>query len=102
MLLGRLESRQGGTSPDGRPIDRVWIVPLRRRNTAITIAENLGWPSAKALSAQLEVGIEPWSPWWGRPSNGGQGGSSHCTDKSDQNAPRRPAYSLVSTTFSPG
>lgn len=40
-------------SPDGRPAERVWIVRLRRGSRAVTIADNLGWPSANALATQL-------------------------------------------------
>jgi hypothetical protein len=41
-------------SPDGRPADRVWTVRLRRGQRTVTIADNLGWPSATALAAQLD------------------------------------------------
>ncbi|HET6874844.1 MAG TPA: hypothetical protein VFH70_08705 [Acidimicrobiales bacterium] len=41
-------------SPDGRPLQRVWLVSLRRADLVVTVAENLGWPSASALAAQLE------------------------------------------------
>jgi hypothetical protein len=47
------------TSPDGRPADRVWIVRLRRADKAVTIADNLGWPSASALAGQLEAVLYP-------------------------------------------
>lgn len=41
------------TSPDGRPTDRVWTVQLRRGPRTVTIADNLGWPSAATLADQL-------------------------------------------------
>ena len=42
------------TSPDGRPPERIWTVRLRRGQRTVTIADNLGWPSATALADQLE------------------------------------------------
>jgi hypothetical protein len=42
------------TSPDGRPTERVWTVTLRRGLHTVVIADNLGWPSARALAQQLE------------------------------------------------
>lgn len=42
------------TSPDGRPVQRVWAVRLRRGQRVVVIANDLGWPSATALAAQLE------------------------------------------------
>jgi hypothetical protein len=47
------------TSPDGRPPDRVWTVQLRRDNTIVIIADNLGWPSANALARQLTNLLNP-------------------------------------------
>ena len=47
------------TSPDGRPADRVWTVRLRRGHHTVTIADNLGWPSATALAGQLDQLINP-------------------------------------------
>ena len=41
-------------SPDGRRAQRVWTVRLRRGRRTVVIAEDLGWPSAHALAAQLE------------------------------------------------
>lgn len=46
-------------SPDGRPVERVWTVRLRRREVTVTVAEDLGWPSASALAAQLETLLYP-------------------------------------------
>jgi len=42
------------TSPDGRDASRVWLVRLRRGRRVVTIADNLGWPSAYALATELE------------------------------------------------
>ena len=47
------------TSPDGRAARRVWTVALRRGTKAVTIADNLGWPSAHALARQLEDLLDP-------------------------------------------
>jgi hypothetical protein len=49
------------TSPDGRDTNRVWLVRLRRGPRAVTIATDLGWPSAYALATQLEqlLGARP-------------------------------------------
>jgi hypothetical protein len=41
-------------SPDGRPPQRVWTVRLRRGTHTVTIADNLGWPTAAALAEQLD------------------------------------------------
>jgi hypothetical protein len=41
-------------SNDGRPPERVWTVRLRRGQRTVTIADNLGWPSATALADQLQ------------------------------------------------
>ncbi len=41
-------------SPDGRPVQRVWTVRLRRGEHVVLIADDLGWPSAKALAGQLD------------------------------------------------
>lgn len=42
------------TSPDGRPVSRVWSVRLRRGQQVVVIADDLGWPSANALADALE------------------------------------------------
>lgn len=47
------------TSPDGRPTDRVWTVRLRRGPTTVTIADDLGWPSANTLADQLNNLLHP-------------------------------------------
>lgn len=47
------------TSPDGRPTDRVWVVRLRRGPRTVTIADNLGWPSANTLAGQLNDLLAP-------------------------------------------
>ena len=47
------------TSPDGRPTDRVWVVRLRRGPRTVTIADNLGWPSAASLADQLNDLLTP-------------------------------------------
>ncbi len=47
------------TSPDGRPVQRVWTVQLRRGQQVVVIANNLGWPSANALAAQLHNLLHP-------------------------------------------
>lgn len=41
------------TCSDGRPVERVWTVRLRRGQRVVVIAEALGWPSANALAGQL-------------------------------------------------
>ena len=41
------------TSVDGRPVERLWTVRLRRGTRAVVIADNLGWPSANALAHEL-------------------------------------------------
>jgi hypothetical protein len=46
-------------SPDGRPAERVWTVRLRRGTHTVTIADNLGWPTATALAHQLEQLLSP-------------------------------------------
>lgn len=46
-------------SPDGRPAERVWTVRLRRGTRTVTIADNLGWPTATALADQLEQLLRP-------------------------------------------
>jgi hypothetical protein len=40
-------------SPDGRPAERVWTVQLRRGEHRVSIADDLGWPTANALAQQL-------------------------------------------------
>ncbi len=46
-------------SLDGRRVQRVWTVRLRRGHRTVVIAEDLGWPSANALAAQLEDLLGP-------------------------------------------
>ena len=50
------------TSPDGRPVRRVWTVRLRRGHNVVVIADDLGWPSAQALAGQLNDLLHPGSP----------------------------------------
>jgi hypothetical protein len=40
-------------SGDGRPAERVWTVRLRRGRRTVTLAGDLGWASATALSEDL-------------------------------------------------
>jgi len=40
-------------SKDGRPVDRSWTVRLRRGKRVVVVAAGLGWPSASALSQEL-------------------------------------------------
>jgi hypothetical protein len=47
------------TSPDGRPVQRVWTVRLRRGQRVVVIADDLGWPSANALAGQLDDLLRP-------------------------------------------
>ncbi len=47
------------TSPDGRPVQRVWTVRLRRGEHIVVIANDLGWPSANALAGQLDDLLHP-------------------------------------------
>ncbi|MDQ3781895.1 MAG: hypothetical protein M3349_03035 [Actinomycetota bacterium] len=47
------------TSPDGRPVQRVWTVRLRRGEHVVVIANDLGWPSANALAGQLHDLLRP-------------------------------------------
>jgi len=47
------------TSPDGRPVQRVWTVRLRRGEHVVVIANDLGWPSANALTGQLNDLLHP-------------------------------------------
>lgn len=54
-------------SPDGRPADRVWAVRLRRGPMAVTIAGDLGWPTATALADQLQQLLHPTRPERGAP-----------------------------------
>jgi len=46
-------------SRDGRPVERVWTVRLRRGHQVVVIAEDLGWPSATALAGQLDDLLRP-------------------------------------------
>lgn len=46
-------------SPDGRGVQRVWAVRLRRGQRVVVIAEALGWPSATALAGQLDDLLHP-------------------------------------------
>ncbi|MGI8806603.1 MAG: hypothetical protein ACR2KK_01870 [Acidimicrobiales bacterium] len=46
-------------SPDGRPVQRVWAVRLRRGQRVVVIADGLGWPSATALAGQLDDLLHP-------------------------------------------
>ncbi|MDP9389143.1 MAG: hypothetical protein M3Q48_14800 [Actinomycetota bacterium] len=48
-------------SPDGRPAARVWSVRLRRGRRVVVIADDLGWPSAKALAGALNDLLRPGS-----------------------------------------
>jgi hypothetical protein len=48
-------------SPDGRPVQRVWTVRLRRGQEIVVIADDLGWPSAHALAGALDDLIRPRS-----------------------------------------
>lgn len=47
------------TSPDGRRVQRVWSVRLRRGQRIVVIADDLGRPSARALAGQLEDLLRP-------------------------------------------
>ncbi len=47
------------TSPDGRPVSRVWTVRLRKDHRTVTVADGLGWPSANALARQLDDLLAP-------------------------------------------
>jgi hypothetical protein len=49
-------------SPDGRAIQRVWTLQLRRHDRVVVIAEGLGWPTANALARQLTQLITDTSP----------------------------------------
>jgi len=49
------------TSPDGRPVERVWTVRLRRGQDIVVIANDLGWPSANALAGALDDLLRPSS-----------------------------------------
>ena len=46
-------------SPDGRPVQRVWTVRLRRGQHIVIIANDLGWPTANALAQQLHHLLHP-------------------------------------------
>lgn len=48
-------------SPDGRPVERVWTVRLRRGKDIVVIADDLGWPSANALAGALDDLLRPSS-----------------------------------------
>jgi len=48
-------------SPDGRPVQRVWTVQLRRGRQVVVIADDLGWPSANALAGALNDLLRPKS-----------------------------------------
>lgn len=48
-------------SPDGRPVERVWSVRLRRGQDVVVIADDLGWPSANALAGDLDDLLRPRS-----------------------------------------
>jgi hypothetical protein len=48
-------------SPDGRPVQRVWTVRLRRGRHVVVIADDLGWPSANALVGALNELLRPGS-----------------------------------------
>lgn len=49
------------TSPDGRPVERVWTVRLRRGKDVVVIADDLGWPSANAPVGALDGLLHPSS-----------------------------------------
>ena len=49
------------TSPDGRPVERVWTVRLRRGQDIVVIANDLGWPTANALAGALDDLLRPSS-----------------------------------------
>jgi len=63
----RVEVDHPDVSPDGRPVQRVWSVRLRRGHHVVVIANDLGWPSATALAAQLDELLYPRSPRNRRP-----------------------------------
>ena len=48
-----VEIQHPDVSPDGRPVDRVWTVRLRRGQHIVVLADNLGWPTANALAREL-------------------------------------------------
>jgi len=48
-------------SPDGRSVERVWTVRLRRGRRVVVIADDLGWPSANALAGALDDLLRPSS-----------------------------------------
>jgi hypothetical protein len=52
-------------SPDGRPADRVWTVQLRRGEHVVTIADDLGWPTANALARELNDLLDTTPPQTG-------------------------------------
>ena len=43
----------------GRPVGRVWLVRLRRRNHTVVIADGLGRPSADYLADQIARALPP-------------------------------------------
>ncbi len=49
-------------SPDGRPVERVWTLRLRRHDHVVIVAEGLGWPTANALARQLTGLLTDTSP----------------------------------------
>ncbi|HET6920717.1 MAG TPA: hypothetical protein VFI46_14810 [Jiangellaceae bacterium] len=51
----------------GRPVGRVWLVRLRRRNRTVVVATGLGRPSADYLADQIACALQP-AP---RPRQGG-------------------------------
>ena len=52
----------------GRPVGRVWLVRLRRRNHTVVIADGLGRPSADYLADQITRALQPAQR---RPRQGG-------------------------------
>src|SRR5947208_1892707 len=48
-----IEIDHPASSSDGRAVERLWTVRLRRGDRAVLIADNLGWPSANALAHEL-------------------------------------------------
>ena len=62
-----VEVNHPDVSPDGRGVERVWTVRLRRGQQVVVIADDLGWPSAHALAAQLDDLLRPGSQHKGGP-----------------------------------
>jgi len=56
-----VEVNHSESSPDGRPVERVWTVALRRGKDVVVIADDLGWPSANALVGALDDLLRPSS-----------------------------------------